>query len=333
LCQSRLEENLIPACITLCPTDALQLGIFEHKNIITDISGFTATTIGPSIKIKPLRKGQELPEQSALPFDSEISEKFRSVHKSQADKVNLKNEWPLVTFTILMPLLYGLFTLSVLNKSFLPSGIISIAGIIGFALSALHLGKPLRAFRAIFNIRSSWLSREILGYSVFLFLIFTKELQLINNHFFDLTVILIGAFTLISTDIVYTVIPQTRINRWHSALVFPTGLLYLALFSEYLGLLFFILGIKLYLFLYRKKHYNKILSVLSLFRIGLGFVVPVILVILNPADVIMLMFVFVILAEILDRFDFYLELDIITPKKQMQLDYDKNFRTLTSGNN
>lgn len=46
----------------------------------------------------------------------------------------------------------------------------------GLALSFLHLGNPLKAFNALNNLRSSWLSREILAAVVFLFLLIVSIL-------------------------------------------------------------------------------------------------------------------------------------------------------------
>jgi hypothetical protein len=68
---------------------------------------------------------------------------------------------------------------------------------------------------------------------------------------------------------------------------------------------------------------------LSLLRIGLGFIMPVILSGFNFGLKDMVIVSLVILAEILDRIDFYQNLDIITPAKQMYQDYQKKYRAST----
>ena len=42
-----------------------------------------------------------------------------------------------------------------------------IIGILGIALSVLHLGQPLKAWRAFLGWRKSWLSREIIAFGLF----------------------------------------------------------------------------------------------------------------------------------------------------------------------
>ena len=40
----------------------------------------------------------------------------------------------------------------------------ALAGLAGLISSTLHLGRPLYAFRAFLGLRTSWLSREIVGF-------------------------------------------------------------------------------------------------------------------------------------------------------------------------
>lgn len=88
-------------------------------------------------------------------------------------------EFPLVIFTVFSQLAVGaivtLWVLDVFSKNIsLTTGkIISGSIIIITALSLLgslfHLGHPLNAYRAITHIQTSWLSREVLLFGVFLF--------------------------------------------------------------------------------------------------------------------------------------------------------------------
>ena len=94
------------------------------------------------------------------------------------------SEWPLVVFTLLAQA--GVGTLAagetlgwfVCNKAgaarekphlFKSRLLALILSTTGLAMSFLHLGSPLKAINALNNLKSSWLSREILAAVIFLF--------------------------------------------------------------------------------------------------------------------------------------------------------------------
>lgn len=94
-----------------------------------------------------------------------------------------RREWPLVIFTLLGQTAVGAFWLTAVPLAFTdpgaaPEGGMSlgfavfggIAGLLGIAAAAsfFHLGRPWRAVYAINNLKTSWLSREILSEVVFL---------------------------------------------------------------------------------------------------------------------------------------------------------------------
>src|SRR5512137_1733652 len=93
-------------------------------------------------------------------------------------------EWPLVAFTILGQTAVGLFifglTPLVMADSVSPTdarlflvvmGAVFILLAAAAVLSFLHLRHPLRAVRALANVRTSWLSREILFELLFMALV------------------------------------------------------------------------------------------------------------------------------------------------------------------
>lgn len=91
------------------------------------------------------------------------------------------NEWPLIFFTILTQLAAGAFvTLWFLDMKGrkidqhdgrMATASVAIILAAGLGLSLLHLGIPFMAFRALTNLGSSWLSREVLLFSLLLALI------------------------------------------------------------------------------------------------------------------------------------------------------------------
>ncbi|WP_019153666.1 dimethyl sulfoxide reductase anchor subunit family protein [Robertmurraya massiliosenegalensis] len=85
-------------------------------------------------------------------------------------------EWPLLMFTLLTQLAVGSYIFLVvirsLNKTSMgPTkiGMLLVGPVMGIAiiLSIFHLGTPLGAYRALLNLGSSWLSREILFAGLF----------------------------------------------------------------------------------------------------------------------------------------------------------------------
>ncbi|HVJ50120.1 dimethyl sulfoxide reductase anchor subunit family protein [Desulfitobacterium sp.] len=90
-------------------------------------------------------------------------------------------EWPLMTFTLLMQLSVGTFLILMVIKALIGSqdtqaskalsfGFTAVGPVTVLALifSVFHLGDPLGAPRSILNLGSSWLSREILTAGGFL---------------------------------------------------------------------------------------------------------------------------------------------------------------------
>lgn len=98
-------------------------------------------------------------------------------------------EGPLVVFTLLAQTGVGIYNVGIgtqlilfaLGKSqtiyISPIIFISVLllTVLAMALSFLHLGTPLKGYRAIFNIHTSWLSREIFTISLFAACVFLQS--------------------------------------------------------------------------------------------------------------------------------------------------------------
>lgn len=94
-----------------------------------------------------------------------------------------RKEWPLIANTILAQIAGGLFIFLALDRLILSgvsqeltmhlTGGLAVVGpiiILAMFLSLFHLGKPFRAYRAMANLPSSWLSWEIFFSGAFLVL-------------------------------------------------------------------------------------------------------------------------------------------------------------------
>jgi len=87
-------------------------------------------------------------------------------------------ERPLILFTLASQLAVGLFVLAALSQvlsapaagsPYPPLVLFAVTplALLGMLASFLHLSRPLNAWRAVANLRASWLSREILCAAVF----------------------------------------------------------------------------------------------------------------------------------------------------------------------
>jgi DMSO reductase anchor subunit len=54
------------------------------------------------------------------------------------------------------------------HTSAFDSSLIAAVGLLAMGASVLHLGRPLYAYRALLGLRTSWLSREILAFGLFM---------------------------------------------------------------------------------------------------------------------------------------------------------------------
>jgi len=161
-CDHRLPEQLEPACVSICPTDALKTSIISDNDVQKPVSGFKYFEIKPAIKIEPLRKGNLAPEMDNMPYDQSVIDQFFSVNSISTKKITAWSEWTLLLFTLFSAILTGLFALEIQNVINLNPLFFIPAGFITIILSLLHLGKKVEFYRAILNFKNSWLSREVL---------------------------------------------------------------------------------------------------------------------------------------------------------------------------
>ncbi|MBN2237034.1 MAG: dimethyl sulfoxide reductase anchor subunit [Bacteroidales bacterium] len=306
LCVQRLVDKRKPACASACPTGALDYELIHLSPQIVD--GFPETGIQPKIQLIDLRNaaGPKM-EKSTL----QLSEANQKLNLLKSNKKTLLHEWPLVIFTWMMPFFvswfYASYSKSVwVSIPWFASGLFFLG-----LLSLLHLGRKVRAWRAILNIRNSWLSREILAFSFFvpvsiLSVCFPKQNEL------GLLATLLGLLILVSIDKVYRKIQSKEKTKYHSAdVLFFTVFLYVAVWVANPWMFFAALTLKAYLYFARKVMFRKegmdIRWIFSGLRITFGFLVPTIL-FFSLGFENSYIFIFVLLGELIDRAEFYMEL-------------------------
>ncbi len=327
-CSQRLQDGLSPACVTVCPTDALGFDYFEPPAATPDFPGFPESGIRPSIKITALRSNGTTTQQFPQPYSQDILSGFIGAKNELPAKISLQKEWALVLFTLLVAILGGIFSAAFFSGASVNPFIFAGCGAAGMALSTIHLGKKRRAFRALLNWRSSWLSREILCFSLFMasatgFLFFKQFLWL---GYISLGLGFTAAFCV---DMVYNVTASVKKEALHSSQILLSVLLFSAFFNHFLPGMVFLVLFKIFLYLNRKrKDMPKKLRSFSFVAVRLvsGLILPPILLLIDDRTFFSSALILMLIGECIDRAEFYGELDILTPEKHTNAECQKIFR-------
>jgi formate dehydrogenase iron-sulfur subunit len=147
LCLPRLGEGLMPACASACPTHAITV---EPVNVEAWRADHTSADMPnlPSSALTISTTRIELPED--IPADT-----------IAASDWNLRLEhphWPLVWLTVLTQVAAGVSATATDAGDRTVAAVLAAAALAG---SLAHLGRPIAAWKALRNLRRSWLSREV----------------------------------------------------------------------------------------------------------------------------------------------------------------------------
>ena len=159
MCHQRLAEGEAPACVQACPTEAIRIVNVSRlpETDLIPVAGATVSSAIPSSDItRPTTRymGRDIPA-SAFAADRD-------------QLIPQQTHWPLVLMLALTQAGIGMIATSVhtgASSAALFAGTIIFLG--GMAASVFHLGQPLKAWRFFLGLRTSWLSREILAFSLF----------------------------------------------------------------------------------------------------------------------------------------------------------------------
>jgi DMSO reductase iron-sulfur subunit len=163
LCHNRLADGMAPACVAACPEGAIAIEIVSVNSWRQDYLEANAPGMPPADDSLSTTR-VTLPDD-LLPGAGRVdTQRIEPEHP----------HWPLVFMLVLTQLSAGAFvmmwlldTLGTGTKLWLSAlGSLAIAGV-SLGASALHLGRPVYAFRALRGLRRSWLSREVLSLSLF----------------------------------------------------------------------------------------------------------------------------------------------------------------------
>ena len=153
LCQPRLGAGLAPACVQACPTQAITV---EKVDVVRWRADHAAAD-GPGLPNSGLTLSTTRIE---LPVDLPMG-------TLAASDWNVRPEhphWSLVWLTLVSQLAVGMTVAANSAGERLGSAALAALALIG---ALFHLGRPAMAYKALRNLRHSWLSREVALLSLF----------------------------------------------------------------------------------------------------------------------------------------------------------------------
>lgn len=236
LCYSGLIEGRLPACTNACPTGALNFGELTEQ-LRENIPPFIPDkNLHPSIVFKDTpyyRSSRIIPENIFVPEQTVVGAKNQ----------NISIDWSLFAFSFLTTLSVATIISSYLNGQYpekiLSASLIFLAGM----LSLFHLGKKMRAFKAVYNLRTSPLSREITVFITYSIVCLIAVLLQLPGFLVASSVI--GLFMLIVIDSVYVYADTRKEVILHSGQTFISGLLIVSFLTGNIIPFIFIAIIKL----------------------------------------------------------------------------------------
>lgn len=321
-CSHRQADGLEPACVVQCPTGALGFGDLEELAGDDAMVGVPTTEPDPSIRFTPWNGRQPAPACGAGESPPPPA--------AGPAKISLRSEWPLAVFTLIMAALAAAVTASAAGAVALPLPAFLAAAVAAMALSTLHLGRKLRAWRAMLNLRRSWLSREIALTTAFVGL---AGLHLLMPELQSLAVAaaLAGFAALFAMDRVYDLVLRHEPYRAHSADVMLTGLLASAVLLESAPAAVLVAAVKLGLYLARKLRFARrswpARPAVSALRVGFGFALPLALGLADPAHWPAWALAGTAVGELIDRAELYTELRVPSPAAHMAAALDRTAAT------
>ena len=158
MCADRLAASEAPACVQACPTEAIRIVVTNHAEVIASSQRgeFLAAAPNPGYTLPATRYKSRKPLPADLIAGDDGSLKPSEPHL------------PLVFMLVLSQLAVGTSVAAAVSRPFSPLVLIAaFAGLLAPFVALLHLGKPSKAWRAFLGWRTSWFSREVLAFAVF----------------------------------------------------------------------------------------------------------------------------------------------------------------------
>ncbi|HLO67777.1 MAG TPA: DmsC/YnfH family molybdoenzyme membrane anchor subunit [Holophaga sp.] len=304
-CAERLERGLEPACASRCPLGALAVEPREGRAGGPAPPGFHGWDLEPGIRFV---LDPTAPRMPGGPERGVADRALAGLLRVPEPRITLKGEWTLVVFTTVLSAAVAVMAAGGPRRApWLHLGALAAA----MGLSLVHLGRPERAWRAVLNLRSSWVSREIALVSLFMGLCAASFLGLVPAW----AAAAAGFAALYAVDRVYQVALQVPSGNFHSAHALLNGAYLAGILLAWKPLALGAGALKLGLYAWRKAHFLRRgrpwRPLAALVRAGLGFGLPAFL----PGP---WAFLAALAGDLVDRCEYYAELDVPSPEAGMK---------------
>jgi DMSO reductase iron-sulfur subunit len=341
-CHTRQLEGLAPACVQQCPTGALTFGELETLDGESSVPGFPVTDARPSLRFVASRSGGAM--EPAGEMGGDVGAGFGTATSGPAVSpvpssswdtpygadpaprtTSLATEGPLVVFTLLAATLAGAVATPA-GRRFMGLTAFLILAAVAAGASTLHLGRKERAWRALLNLRRSWLSREIAFFSLFAVCSAAVLSPVPTPTWVDRAATILGFALLFAVDRVYGVTGTPGVAV-HSAGVLLTGIMVAGIAGGSAVVWGGALTVKIIAYTVRKVRFAEEERPARPWwtgvRLASGLLASSLLILAAPrvpvtdASLAVPGILLLALGEIVDRCEFYVELDVSTPRAAM----------------
>jgi Fe-S-cluster-containing dehydrogenase component/DMSO reductase anchor subunit len=299
LCYSGLIEGRQPACSSACSTGALKFGQLTETDSYGDYPWFPDKKLNPAIEFAGSNKNTPLKIIPEIIYE-------QIVPKAAIAAKDISNELSLIIFSFLSTLSVATVITSFIKGVF-PDKMIFIpvlllAGLVSF----FHLGRKLRSWRSVLNLKYSPLSREISV--LIIYAVVSSITVFFHLPGFLVAASIIGLIFLLMIDSVYIFTDRSRSVILHSGQTFFSALLIVSFFSGIVLPFVFMALIKLMLSVYRLsvKKLNSTDFGIRFLRIAF-LVISGISMILNISNIALFISSIFLIGELLDRIFFYID--------------------------
>lgn len=302
LCYSRLEEGLEPACASGCPTGALSYGDINEYNLINTTGWIPGNELSPAFRYRENTK--------SIPLHIVPDKLFiNTIEPAPEEKKIRGSDWSLILFSFFAMLSVSSLVSSLITTELPDKRIFVMLLFIPGIFSLFHLGKWFRAWRAVFNIKTSPLSREIVLY--ILYVLISLAYVLLQIPWLLIAASSAGLLLLLVVDAVYIYSRRDPSVYLHSGQTFITALLLISFLSSSVWPFVFIAGIKILISIYFYKSCNRIFDILRHLRLALLLVAAASIIsgISYPA---LSVIIILLTGELIDRILFYIDFEPIS---------------------
>jgi DMSO reductase anchor subunit len=160
MCSSRLGQGEAPACVQACPSQAIRITLVDQQAVTRQFREFTeaflpaAPAADYTVPTTRYKSAQLLPAKLLAGDHARVS--------PAAPHISL------VFMLVFTQLAAGAAIAATLLQSRKWLAVVAAGiGALGLGCGALHLGQPLKAWRAFLGWRTSWFSREVIAFAVF----------------------------------------------------------------------------------------------------------------------------------------------------------------------